>query len=236
MALLEVKSINIYYDSIQALHDVSISVEEGDLVTLIGANGAGKTTTLNAISGIIRPSAGEIWYKNERIDKLEPQVIVGKGIVQVPEGRRVFPQLTVLENLKMGAYLRKNKADIDEDLKKVNKLFPRLQERKNQKAGSLSGGEQQMLAVGRALMTNPKLLLMDEPTLGLSPILCQGVAATIKEINSQGISIILVEQNARMALKLARHGYVLETGRMALQGKGSELLNSDYVKKAYLGG
>ncbi len=236
MALLEVKGINIFYDSIQALHDITISIEEGDLVALIGANGAGKTTTLNAISGIIRPSPGEIWYKDERIDKLEPQVIVAKGIVQVPEGRRVFPQLTVLENLKMGAYLRKNSTEIDEDLKKVYALFPRLRERKGQKAGNLSGGEHQMLAVGRALMAKPKLLLMDEPTLGLSPILCQGVAATIKEINSQGISVILVEQNARMALKLAKHGYVMETGRMALQGKGSELMNSDYVKKVYLGG
>ena len=235
--LLEVKDITVHYFKVSAVRNISINVEDGDIVALIGSNGAGKTTTLRAISGLKHPTTGEILFKGERIDKLPPHKINALGIAMVPEGRRVFPQMTVLENLLMGAFLRKDKDDIQKDLEEVVfNHFPRLKERKKQSDGTLSGGEQQMLAMGRALMSAPKLLLLDEPSLGLSPIMCGEIGKIINDIHTEGKTVILVEQNARLALALAKHVYVIETGDIALSGPAKELRENDNVKKAYLGG
>ena len=234
--LLDVKDITVHYHKVVAVRDISIEVEEGGVVTLIGANGAGKSTTLRAISGLKHPTTGEIWFKGQRIDRLPPEKINKMGIAQVPEGRRIFPQMTVLENLHMGAFLRKDVDGINRDLEGVFEHFPILKERQKQAGGTLSGGEQQMLAMGRALMSNPKLLLMDEPSLGLSPIMCAEIAKIIKDIHAEGRTIVLVEQNARLALALAQKGYVLETGNIVLHGDTKELRENEQVKKAYLGG
>ncbi|MFC1956664.1 ABC transporter ATP-binding protein, partial [Chloroflexota bacterium] len=215
---------------------ISIEVEEGGIVTLIGSNGAGKSTTLRTISGLKHLTTGEIWFEDQRIDKLAPEKIIKLGIAQVPEGRRVFPQMTVMENLQMGAFLRGDKDGINRDLEMVFEHFPVLKERQKQYAGTLSGGEQQMLAMGRALMSNPKLLLLDEPSLGLSPILVQEIAKIIRNISQAGKTIVLVEQNADLALSLAQKGYVLETGNVVLAGDAKDLRENDGVKKAYLGG
>jgi branched-chain amino acid transport system ATP-binding protein len=235
--LLEVKDITVHYFKVPAVRNISINVAGGDIVALIGSNGAGKTTTLRAISGLKHPTSGEVFFKGQRIDKLPPHKINALGIAMVPEGRRVFPQMTVLENLLMGAFLRKNKDEIQKDLEEVIfRHFPRLKERKNQSAGTLSGGEQQMLAMGRALMSAPELLLLDEPSLGLSPIMCIEIGKIIMNIHTEGRTVILVEQNARLALGLAHHAYVIETGDIALAGPAEELRENDDVKKAYLGG
>jgi branched-chain amino acid transport system ATP-binding protein len=235
--LLEVTDITVHYFKVPAVRNISINVGEGRIVTLIGSNGAGKTTTLRAISGLKHPSTGEIHFNGQRIDKLPPYKINALGIAMVPEGRRLFPQMTVLENLLLGAYLRKDKHDIQKDLEKVVfRHFPRLKERTKQTAGTLSGGEQQMLAMGRALMSAPKLLLLDEPSLGLSPIMCVEIAKIIRNIHSEGRTVILVEQNARLALALAQHAYVIETGDIVLSGPAEELRQNDNVKKVYLGG
>lgn len=234
--LLKIKDLRVHYQKVEAVKGVSMEVEEGSIVAFIGANGAGKSTILRTISGLKAPTSGEIWFKDQRIDKKAPQHIVKAGISQCPEGRRVFPYMSVLENLMMGAYTRKDRAGIKNDLENVYRHFPRLKERTKQAAGTLSGGEQQMLAMGRALMAGPKLMLLDEPSLGLSPLLVQEIAKIIREINSDGVSIILVEQNATMALRLAQKGYVLETGRVALEGQAKELLVDQHVKAAYLGG
>jgi branched-chain amino acid transport system ATP-binding protein len=235
--LLEVKDITVHYFKVPAIRNISITVDDGEIVALIGSNGAGKTTTLRAISGLKNPTSGEIHFKGQRIDKLPPHKINALGIAMVPEGRRVFPQMTVLENLLMGAFLRKEKDAIQKDLDElVFRHFPRLKERKAQDAGTLSGGEQQMLAMGRALMSAPKLLLLDEPSLGLSPIMCGEIGKIIMNIHTEGRTVILVEQNARLALGLAQHAYVIETGDIALSGPAKELRENDDVKKAYLGG
>ncbi len=234
--MLEVQEIDVYYGAIHALKKLSISVEEGSIVTLIGANGAGKTTTLKTISGLLRPRSGSIKFKNQELTNVPPEKIVGLGICHVPEGRRVFPSMTVMENLEMGAYLRKDKKQIAKDLETVFARFPRLKERQKQLAGTLSGGEQQMLAIGRALMANPQLLLMDEPSMGLAPLLVKEIFEIIKDINARGTTILLVEQNANMALSIADKAYVIETGEIVLQGTAQELMNSEQVKKAYLGG
>jgi len=234
--LLEIKDLRVHYGRAEALKGISVSVEEGAIVALIGANGAGKTTTLRTISGLKRPTSGEIWFQGKRIDRMQAHHIIKLGIGHIPEGRGVFAPMTVLDNLLIGAYLRKDREQIDRDLDSVYQHFPVLKERGNQKAGSLSGGEQQMLAVGRALMNNPKLLLMDEPSMGLSPILVADVGNIIQDINKVGITVILVEQNARMALKLANKAYVLEVGSITLKGDAKELANDERVKKAYLGG
>jgi branched-chain amino acid transport system ATP-binding protein len=234
--LLELIDIRVHYGKVEVLKGVSLGIEKGSIVTLIGSNGAGKTTTLKTISGIKRPTTGEIWFDGQRIDKTPPQDIVRLGIAHVPEGRRVFSPLTVLENLEMGAYLRRNRTETAKSLEYVYKRFPILKERQKQAAGSLSGGEQQMLVTARALMTRPKLLLMDEPSIGLSPMLVQEVAGIIRDINQGGVSIILVEQNARMALKLANEAYVLDIGRIAFQGNAKDLENDERVIKTYLGG
>lgn len=235
--LLEVKDITVHYFKVPAIRNISITVESGEIVALIGSNGAGKTTTLRAISGLKHPTTGEIHFQGQRIDKLPPHKINGLGIAMVPEGRRVFPQMTVLENLLLGAFLRKQKEDVQKDLEElVFRHFPRLKERKRQDAGTLSGGEQQMLAMGRALMSAPKLLLLDEPSLGLSPIMCGEIGKIIMNIHTEGRTVILVEQNARLALGLAQHAYVIETGDIALSGPAKELRENYNVKKAYLGG
>ena len=233
--LLEIKDLRVHYGRAEALKGISVNIEEGTIVALIGANGAGKTTTLRTISGLKRPTSGEIWFQGKRIDRMPAHHIVKLGIGHIPEGRGVFAPMTVLDNLLMGAYKRKDRDQIDRDLDSIYQHFPILKERGKQKAGSLSGGEQQMLAVGRALMTNPKLLLMDEPSMGLSPILVAGVGNIIQDINKVGITIILVEQNARMALELANKAYVLEVGSVTLKGEAKELANDERVKKAYLG-
>lgn len=233
--LLEVKNLTVYYYKVAALKGVSFDVEEGSIVTLIGSNGAGKTTTMRTISGLKHPSSGEIWFESQRIDRLAPERINRLGIAQVPEGRRVFPQMSVMENLMMGAYLRKDTDAISRDLEAVFEHFPRLKERRRQAGGTLSGGEQQMLAMGRALMSDPKLLLLDEPSLGMSPIVVSEVAKIVREISKRGRTILLVEQNARLALALAQKGYVLETGSIVLEGASKELIKNDLVKKAYLG-
>jgi branched-chain amino acid transport system ATP-binding protein len=233
--LLEVKNIVVYYGKGMALKGVSLSMEKGDTVTLIGANGAGKTTCLKAISGVKAISSGEIWFDNRRIDRSTPRTIAQLGIAHVQEGKRLFTRMTVMENLEMGSYLRKDKAGIEKDLQRVFAYFPRLRERKKQMAGSLSGGEQQMLAFGRGLMMRPKLLLVDEPTMGLSPVLVQELGKALMEINQEGESILLIEQNAALALQIASRGYVLETGKIVLSGERDELTANDYVKKAYLG-
>ncbi len=234
--MLEVKDINVYYGAIHALKNLSIDVEQGSIVTLIGANGAGKTTTLKTISGLLRPKTGNVVFKNNELNKVAPEKIVALGISQVPEGRRVFSTMTVLENLEMGAYLRKDKKAMQSDLDNIFTRFPRLKERRKQLAGTLSGGEQQMLAIGRALMARPELLLMDEPSMGLAPLLVKEIFEIIKDINAKGTTILLVEQNAHMALSIADKAYVIETGQIVLQGTAQELMNSPEVKKAYLGG
>ena len=235
MALLSVKDLKVNYGGIEALKGISFDVPEGKIVTLIGANGAGKSTTLKAISGIVKAAEGSISYADEDITGLDAQKIVSRGIVLVPEGRRVFPNLSVLENLKIGAYLRKDKAGIDADVERVYDMFPRLKERHWQMAGTLSGGEQQMLAVGRALMAKPKLIMMDEPSLGLAPLVVADIFDCIKKINSQGTTVLLIEQNANAALKAADYAYVLETGTIKQQGTGAELLSDASIKEAYLG-
>ena len=234
--LLEVDGAEVHYHKVAALKGLSLAVPEGGIVTIIGANGAGKSTTLRAISGLVKLSAGEIRYHGQRIDGLAPEKLVALGIAQVPEGRRVFPGLTVLENLMTGAFLRKDQDGIARDLDAVFGHFPRLEERKSQWGKTLSGGEQQMLAMGRALMSGPKLLLLDEPSLGLSPILVAEIAKIILEINQRGVPVILVEQNAEMALRLADYAYVLETGAVALEGTAAELHENDHVRRAYFGG
>ena len=235
MSLLEVKDLKVSYGGIEALRGVSFSVEEGQIVTLIGANGAGKSTTLRSISGIVKPKSGSVLYEGKEILGLDAQKVVQKGIALVPEGRRVFPNLTVLENLKIGAYLRKDADAIAQDMERVYMLFPRLKERSWQLAGTLSGGEQQMLAVGRALMTKPKLLMMDEPSLGLAPLVVKDIFGIIHRLSEQGITILLIEQNANAALHAAHYGYVLQTGAITMQGTGEELLNNPSVQEAYLG-
>ncbi len=236
MALLELNDLHVYYGAIHALKGISMKVEKGQVVALIGANGAGKTTTLRTISGLLRPKDGSIVYDGQPIHKMKAQSIVKAGISQVPEGRRIFAPLTVLENLELGAFLRSDKEGIARDMEMIFTSFPRLQERTSQKAGTLSGGEQQMLAMGRALMSRPKVLLMDEPSMGLSPIFVQEIFNIIKKINEEGTTVLLVEQNARMALSIADYAYVLETGTIALEGTGEELASSEEVRKAYLGG
>ena len=232
--MLEVTNLNVYYDNIRALKDVSFSVEEGEIMTLIGANGAGKTTTLLTLSGLKRAQSGTIRFLGKDITKTTPQSRVAMGISQSPEGRRVFPGLTVLENLEMGAYLRKD--DFSTDMEKVFTYFPRLKERKKQTAGTLSGGEQQMLAMGRALMSRPKLMLLDAPSMGLSPLLVSEIFEIIRRLNENGTTILLVEQNAALALKICHRAAVMETGRIVLSGTGEELSRSPEVQKAYLGG
>ena len=234
--MLSVQNIDVYYGAIHALKGISIDVTEGEIVTLIGANGAGKTTTLRTISGLLKPKSGKIIYEGKEIAGLPAQQIVGLGLSQVPEGRRIFANMTVMENLELGAYLRKDKENLAGDLKNVFAKFPRLEERKAQVAGTLSGGEQQMLAMGRALMSRPRLLLLDEPSMGLAPLLVKEIFAIIKEINEGGTTILLVEQNANMALSIADRAYVLETGRIILSGSAKELAASEEVRKAYLGG
>ncbi|HEX3012091.1 MAG TPA: ABC transporter ATP-binding protein [Syntrophomonadaceae bacterium] len=234
--MLKVRDIDVYYGAIHALKKLSIDVEQGSIVTLIGANGAGKTTTLKTISGLLRPKNGSVSFKDADITRVAPEKIVGLGISQVPEGRRVFPSMTVFENLELGAYLRKDKKAIDDDMENVFTRFPRLKERRKQSAGTLSGGEQQMLAIGRALMARPQLLLMDEPSMGLAPLLVKEIFEIIKDINAKGTTILLVEQNANMALSIATKAYVIETGEIVLQGTAEQLMKSEEVKKAYLGG
>ncbi|ADQ40880.1 ABC transporter related protein [Caldicellulosiruptor acetigenus I77R1B] len=234
--MLKVNEIDVFYGAIQALFSVSLEVKKGEIVTLIGANGAGKSTLLKTISGLIRPRSGTILFEDIDITKKSSMEIVKLGISHVPEGRRVFPEMTVLENLELGAFLRKDKQGIKKDLELVFERFPRLYERKNQLAGTLSGGEQQMLAIGRALMSRPKLLLLDEPSMGLAPILVTEIFKIIKEINSQGTTILLIEQNANMALSIADRAYVIETGKIVLSGDAKEIAANPEVKKAYLGG
>jgi len=235
--LLEVKDLTVHYRKVSAVRNISITVDDGKIATLIGSNGAGKTTILRTISGLKHPTDGEIRFRGNRIDKLPAHRINALGIAMVPEGRRVFPQMTVLENLLLGAFLRKDKDKIQRDLEQVVfRHFPRLKERTQQTAGTLSGGEQQMLAMGRALMSAPDLLLLDEPSLGLSPIMCGEIGAIIRDIHAEGKTVVLVEQNARLALALAQHAYVIETGGITLSGPAEKLRNDEAVKKAYLGG
>lgn len=236
MAMLEVKNLDVHYGVIQGVRNVSFEVNQGEVVSLIGANGAGKTSILRTISGLVRPSNGTITFEGQEIQKTPAQKIVASGLSQVPEGRHVFPGLSVLENLEMGAFLRKNREENAQNLKHVFQRFPRLEERKTQDAATLSGGEQQMLAMGRALMSQPKLLLLDEPSMGLAPIFIQEIFEIIKDIQKQGTTVLLIEQNANIALSISDRGYVLETGKVILSGTGKELLASDEVRKAYLGG
>lgn len=233
--MLEVKNLNVYYGMIHAIKDVSFNVNKGEIVSLIGANGAGKTTILQTVSGLIKPKSGEIIYNGENIARVSGHQLVSKGMAHVPEGRRIFAQLSVIQNLKLGAYTRKSNAEIDETLRNIFNKFPRLAERKNQLAGTLSGGEQQMLAMGRALMSHPSVILMDEPSMGLSPIYVNKIFEIIKEINNDGTTILLVEQNAKKAMSIANRVYVLETGNIVRQGQASELINDEGIKKAYLG-
>lgn len=233
--LLELKNTAVHYGKVEATRDISIKVPEGEIITLIGANGAGKSTTLRMISGLVRPSQGEVLFEGESITHLDPEDITDLGIAHVPEGRHVFPQMTVLENLEMGAYLVKSKQEMKNNLESVFEHFPRLKERVKQFAGTMSGGEQQMVAMARGLMSSPRLVVMDEPSLGLSPIMQQEIAVIIKEIHAQGRTIILVEQNARLALSLAQYGYVLETGEIALEGAAEKLRDDEGVQRTYLG-
>ena len=235
MAMLEIKDIEVFYGVIQAIKGISFEVNEGEVIALIGANGAGKTTTLQTITGLLQPKKGSIIFEGKDIAKVPAHKIVSLGMAHVPEGRRVFAELTVYENLKMGAYTRKDKAEIQETLQMVYQRFPRLEERKNQLAGTLSGGEQQMLALGRALMSHPKSIVMDEPSMGLSPIFVNEIFNIIQEVSKSGTTVLLVEQNAKKALSIADRAYVLETGKIVLEGEAKELLNNDSIKKAYLG-
>ena len=233
--ILKIEDLQVHYGGIEAVKGISFDVQEGQIVTLIGSNGAGKSSTLRTISGLVKPSGGKITFRGEDITGKDPTQIVTQGVTLVPEGRRIFPDMTVLENLKIGAYLRKDKEEIEKDIEWVYELFPRLKERNWQLAGTLSGGEQQMLAVGRGLMSRPKVLMMDEPSLGLAPLVVQGIFDIIREINRQGVTILLIEQNANMALKIADLAYVLETGTITMSGTGAELLADEKVKEAYLG-
>ena len=235
MAMLSVENLQVHYGMIQAIKDVSFEVNEGEVIALIGANGAGKTTILHTVSGLLSPTKGKVMFQGQDITKIPAHKIVSLGMAHVPEGRRVFAQLTVLENLKLGAYTRKDKNEMEETLKMIYKRFPRLEERKNQISGTLSGGEQQMLAMGRALMSHPKIILMDEPSMGLSPIFVEEVFKIIRDISAEGTTVLLVEQNAKKALNIANRAYVLETGNIILQGDAGKLLNDESVKKAYLG-
>ena len=235
MAMLEIKDLEVYYGVIQAIKGISFEVNKGEVIALIGANGAGKTTILHTITGLLSPKKGSVIYEGTDITKIPAHKIVSLGMAHVPEGRRVFADLSVYENLKMGAYTRKDKNEVEETLEKVYERFPRLKERKNQMAGTLSGGEQQMLALGRALMSKPKIILMDEPSMGLSPILVNEIFDIIQEVSKSGTTVLLVEQNAKKALSIADRAYVLETGKIVLDGKAEDLLNDDSIKKAYLG-
>ncbi len=231
------RNISVRYDKVSALRDVSIQLDQGQVVALIGSNGAGKTTTLRAITGLKKPSQGEVWFEGERIDKLPPAMIVARGIAMVPEGRHVYPYMSVKDNLLMGAYLRSDKAGIKADLDKIFTRFPRVKERMNQQAGTLSGGEQEMVVVGRALMARPRLLLLDEPSLGLAPMVVREIARLITQVNQEEkVSVILVEQNSRMALKVSQYAFVLETGHVGLEGPSAELTHNDHIRKLYLGG
>lgn len=234
--MLEVENLNVHYGAIHALKGVSFHLEEGEIVALIGANGAGKSTTLNTISRLNKPTSGDIRYRGASIVETPPQDIVTRGIVQVPEGRRIFPKMSVVENLEMGAYIHNDRKRIEDDMEKMFVKFPRLRERRKQLGGTLSGGEQQMLAIARGLMAHPHLLLLDEPSMGLAPIIVEQIFDTIQEINQQGTSILLVEQNAQMALSIADRGYVFETGKIVLEGDADKLLEDPMVKEAYLGG
>lgn len=236
MSLLKVNDINVYYGNIQALKGISLEVNEGEIVTLIGANGAGKSTLLKTLSGLLKPKTGSIEYLGNSISGKQPQSIVKAGISHVPEGRRVFANMSVEENLELGAYLRKDSKEIRKDIEKVYELFPRLLERRKQLSGTLSGGEQQMLAMGRAIMAKPKLLLLDEPSMGLAPLMVKSIFQIIEQINSEGTTILLVEQNANMALSIASRAYVIETGRVVVSGSAAELQSSEHIKQAYLGG
>ncbi|MGQ0658515.1 MAG: ABC transporter ATP-binding protein [Chromatiales bacterium] len=233
--LLQIKDIGVNFGKVAALKSVSVNLPQGGMVTLIGSNGAGKSTTLRTISGLARPSKGEIWFDGQRIDRLPPDRILRLGIAHVPEGRRVFRDLTVIENLRLGAYTRKDKAGVERDLEEVFNHFPRLRERSGQLARSMSGGEQQMLSVGRALMSRPRLLLLDEPSLGLAPLIVREIAHILVAINKNGVGVVLVEQNAELALEISHYAYVLETGRLALEGESRSLMNNEHVRKAYLG-
>ncbi len=235
MAMLEINDIQVFYGMIQAIKGVSFQVNEGEVIALIGANGAGKTTILHTITGLLAPKTGKIVFEGKDITHVPAHKIVSMGMAHVPEGRRVFAQLSVLDNLKMGAFTRKDKDEIEETLRMVYKRFPRLEERKNQMAGTLSGGEQQMLAMGRALMSRPRIILMDEPSMGLSPIFVNEIFDIIREVSASGTTVLLVEQNAKKALSIADRAYVLETGKIVLDGNAADLLNNDSVKKAYLG-
>ena len=235
MAMLEVKDLEVYYGVIQAIKGISFHVEKGEVIALIGANGAGKTTTLHTVTGLLSPKKGHVMFEGKDITKVPAHKIVSMGMAHVPEGRRVFAELSVYENLKMGAYTRKDKAEIEESLNNVYKRFPRLEERKNQMAGTLSGGEQQMLAMGRALMSRPKIILMDEPSMGLSPIMVNEIFDIIRSVSESGTTVLLVEQNAKKALSIADRAYVLETGNIVLEGNAKDLLEDDSIKKAYLG-
>ena len=235
MALLEVNDLEVYYGMIQAIKGISFHVDKGEVIALIGANGAGKTTTLHTVTGLLSPKSGQVLFEERDITKVPAHKIVSMGMAHVPEGRRVFAELSVYENLKMGAYTRKNKSEIEESLENVYKRFPRLEERKNQMAGTLSGGEQQMLAMGRALMSRPKIILMDEPSMGLSPIMVNEIFDIIRSVSESGTTVLLVEQNAKKALSIADRAYVLETGKIVLEGNAKDLLEDDSIKKAYLG-
>ncbi|WP_108662487.1 ABC transporter ATP-binding protein [Acuticoccus kandeliae] len=237
MRYFEAQNLTVTYDKVSALRDVSIAFDQGQIISLIGANGAGKSTTLKAITGLKRPAAGEIWFDHERIDQMRPAQMVERGIAMVPEGRRVFPFMTIRDNLMIGAYLRHDKPGIARDLDRILTRFPRLKERLRQNAGTLSGGEQEMLVIGRALMMKPRLLLLDEPSLGLAPLIVRDIARLILEINrDEGVSVILVEQNSRMALRISQYAYVLETGQVGLEGPSAALLDDAHVKALYLGG
>jgi branched-chain amino acid transport system ATP-binding protein len=236
MKVLEIKKVRVHYERVEAVKDVSMDVPEGAIVSLIGNNGAGKTTVLKTVFGLKKPTAGEIWFQGARIDGHSPQDAARRGIAYCLEGRRLFPQMTVYENLEMGAYLRRDAQEVEGSIREIFKLFPILEERRRQKAGTLSGGQQQMVAIGRALMTKPKLLLLDEPSLGLAPLIVQEIGVIIQDINRRGVSILLVEQNSKLALGLAQKGYVLEVGSVTLAGDARELLKNEHVKKAYLGG
>ncbi len=235
MSFLEVNDLSVYYGMIQALKGISFKVEKGEIVALIGANGAGKTTTLHTLSGLISAKGGSIIYKDKDISKIPPHKLVSIGMAHIPEGRRIFSEMSVLENLKMGAYTRKDREEIEDSIEKIYKRFPRLEERKNQLAGTMSGGEQQMLAMGRALMSKPEIVLMDEPSMGLSPIFVNEIFDIIKQMRREGVTVLLVEQNAKKALSVSDRAYVLENGKIVMQGRASEIMDDESIKKAYLG-